>query len=181
MIGRSAMQAYALTMFLGRIAGIAVPPIVRVLLMEFRHIVVAVSLGKYRRRSDGEVFAIALDDRRVRKVVVFVESVAVDDERLRTHLQLVDSTVHGGDAGTEDVHLVDFLRTDDTHSPCYGVALNLLTQHIALLRCELFGVVQEVVMIVLGQNHGCRIDTASQTSASSLVASCLHEVFIIIW
>ena len=89
-VRRGAMFLDALSVLLGGIAGIVVPTVVRVLLVELLHVVVTIGLGKDGGGSDGEILAIAFHDGGVRKgmaqlsiVAVFVigvESVAIDDE-----------------------------------------------------------------------------------------------------
>ena len=189
MVGRGAMLLDALAVLLGGIAGIVVPAVVRVLLVEFLHVVVAIGLGKDGGCSDGKILAIAFHDGGVGQgmallstVAVFVigvESVAVDDEGFGAHGQGIDGSVHGGDAGTEDVHLVDFGCGHDAQCPGNGVALDFLAERIALLGGELLGVVQQWILVVFRKDDGCGIDTAGEASTSRFVATCLDEVFMI--
>jgi hypothetical protein len=45
----------------------------------------------------------------------------------------------------------------------------------------LFGVVQHVVMIVLGQYHRSSKHASGKTSASRLVAATLYDAFLMVW
>ena len=160
------------------VAGVVVPSVEGKLLVEPHHAVVAVGLGEDGGGGDGEVGGVALDDAVVGndlsvalRVVVGIEAVAVDDEVVGTHGELVDGTVHGGDAGTQDVHLVNLLVRDDAHGPTDGIALNLLAQLVALSGRQLLRVVQQGVLIVGSQNHGGGIHRSGQTATPGLVAA----------
>lgn len=199
MIRRCAVLFYTFAMLFCGVASIVIPSIKRKFLVEFLHVVVAIGLGKNRCSSDAEVLAIALHDGLVRNkaslpirervtvgifiegFLVRVEAVAVYDEMLWAHLECIDGSVHGCDACAEDVHLVNLLWSDDAHSPRYGIALNLLAQTIALLRCELLGVVEHFVVIVGRQDDRRRIHAACKTASASFVTSCLHNVRLEKW
>jgi len=188
-VRRGAMLLDALAVLLGGIAGIVVPTIVRILLVEFLHVVVAVGLGEDGGGCDGEVFAIAFHDGgmgqgmtllgTVRVFIVGVESVAVDDEGFGTNGKGIDGSVHGCDAGTEDVHLVDFGCSHNAQCPGYGIALDFLAECIALVGCELLGVVQTWVLVVFGQDDGGCIDATSKTTSPCFVTTCFDEFFMI--
>ena len=51
-----------LAMFLGGVALVGEPVVLRIFLSQLVHIVVTVGLGENRGGSDGEIFPIALDD-----------------------------------------------------------------------------------------------------------------------
>ena len=46
--------------------------------------------------------------------------------------------MHSEYRGVEDIDAVYLLRGDDTHSPCYGITLDNLTQLLTTLVCQLF-------------------------------------------
>ena len=54
----------------------------------------------------------------VEVAVVGSESVAVDEEEVGLWGELAYGTVHGRYGGSEDVHLVDFLRGACGYGPC---------------------------------------------------------------
>ena len=107
-----------------------------------------------------------------------LESIPIHDDSLWTHLQLIQGTMHREDGSIEDIDLVDFLWSDDTHSPGNGIALDDLTQLISPLLGKLLRVVQQIVLIILWQYHRCRIDTACQTTTPSFVATRLYLPFV---
>ena len=126
----------------GRVAHVVIPFVHGVFVMQPHHAVVAVGLGEDGGGGDSEIFSVTFDDTGMWQVVVFVEAIAVDDEFLRPYAELVDGSVHGGDAGTENVHLVNLLVRDNAHSPSHSIALNLGTQLVALLCRQLLRVVE---------------------------------------
>ena len=188
-VGCGAMLLDALAVLFGGIAGVVVPAVVRVLLVELLHVVVAISLGKDGGSSDGKILAIAFHDGGVGQgmtqlvtvavFVISVESVAVDDEGFGAHGKGIDGSVHGCDAGTKDVHLVDFGCGHDAQCPGNGIALDFLAERIALVGGELLGVVQTWVLVVFGQDDGGCIDATCKTTSPCFVATCFDELFMI--
>ena len=75
--------------------------------------------------------------------------------------------------------MVYLLGRDNAYSPGYGIALYLFAQQIATALGELFGVVEQCVLVVGRQNDRCGIDGTGQTAATGLVASGLYESFVI--
>ena len=142
MVGSRAILTDGDSVSRGRVAHVVIPFVHGVFVMQPHHAIVAVGLGEDGSGGDGKIFSVTLDDACVWQVMVLVEAIAVDDEFLRTHVELVDGSMHGGDAGTENVHLVNFLVRDDAYSPSHGIALNLGTQLVALLCRQLLRVVE---------------------------------------
>ena len=165
MIRSDAVLSDGIAMFLGGIAFVRLPVVLRVFLGQAVHVVVTIGLGKYRSGSNAQVFAVALDDGGVWDVdgitidhgTVGLESVAVNDDVLRAHLQLIQGTMHGQYGGIEDIDFVYFLRSDDTHRPRYGITLNDVTQLLTALVRQLFGVVQLLILIVFREDYGSSI------------------------
>ena len=77
MIWSDAILLDSLTMFLGRIALIAMPVVLGIFLGKTVHIIVTICLGKDAGGSYGEIFAIALYYCGVGQVVVWFESIAI--------------------------------------------------------------------------------------------------------
>ena len=183
-VGGDAVLADGLAVLLRGIALVGEPVVLGIFLCQAVHVVITIGLGEDAGGSDSEVFAVALDNRRmgqllaVSRVLIGLEAVAIDDDGLRAHFQLIQCPMHGEDRGVEDIDLVDLLGGDDAHSPGYGIALDDLTQLIAALLRELLRVVEELVLITVGQDDGSSIDTACQAATTSLVAACLNLAFV---
>lgn len=178
MVGRGTTGDNSGTVLLGRIAFVVVPVVVRKLFVQTVHVVVAVGLGQNRGRSDGEVLAVTLYHRGMRDVGIGFKAVAVDEQVLGTYLQLGDGTVHSQERGVEDVDFINLLRSDDTDGPGQSLAFNDLAQGITLAFGQLFGVVEQVVTEILGQNDGSGIYGSGQATAACFVASGFDEVGI---
>lgn len=178
MVGRSATGGNGCAVLTGGIAFVMVPVIIRVLFVQAVHVVVAVGLGQNRCRSDGEVLAVTLYHRGMRDVGIGFEAVAVDEQVLGTYLQLGDGTVHGQERGVEDVDFINLLRGNDTDSPGQSLAFDDLAQGITLAFGQLFGIVEQVVTEILGQNDGSGIYGSGQATAACFVASGFDELGI---
>lgn len=83
------MLAYGLAVLAGGVALVASPAILRALVVEGVHIVVAEGLGQNAGGGDGLVFAVALDDGGVGQGAVGLEAVAVDDYGFGSYAELV--------------------------------------------------------------------------------------------
>ena len=180
MIGCDAVLADGITMFLSGIALVGEPVVLGVFLSKTVHIIVTIGLGEDARSSDGEVFAVALDDRGVGDVVIRFEAVAIDDDGLRANHQLIQGTMHRKDGGIEDVDLVYLLRGDDSHGPGNGITFDDLPELITALLRQLLRVVEQVVLIVIRQDDGSRINTASQTTTSGFIAASFDLAYIVV-
>ena len=138
------------------------------------HIIIAIGLGKNGGSRNGKIFAITFYNGRMRQFPVFLKAVSVDEQMLRTQLQPVDSTMHGEKRGVQDVYLINFLRRDNSHRPRQSLFFYNFTQGIPLLFGKLFGVVQQFVLEVFGQDNGGSINRLPQRQprpASSQPAS----------
>ena len=175
-----AMLADGLTVFLGGIALVAQPIVLGVFLGKGVHIVITKRFGEDARCSYRQILAIALDYGGVWQVMIRFETVAIDDDGLRTDSELVEGAVHGENRGIEDVDFVNFPGCDHSYRPCHGITHDDLTQGVALPLRELLGVIELVVGIVGRENDRRRIDAASETTASSLVAARLSKAGMIV-
>ena len=178
-IGRDAELFDGFAVFFRGVTLVREPVVLRIFLSKTIHVVIKIGLGENRGSSGSQLFTIALNDGGMRDILVFLEAVAIDNNRLWAHLQLVEGPMHRKNRGIEDVDLVDLLRRDDANSPNHRIALDDLAQLIALLLGELFGVVQEFVLIAFWEDNRSRIDAASQTPTPSLIATCLYLSFVI--
>ena len=180
MIGRNSECFDGLTVLFGGVSLVAKPVVLRILLGQLVHIVVTIGLGKDRGCRDGEELAITLDNGRMRKVTIRFEAVAVDNDGFRAHLKLVEGPMHGQDRGIENVDAVNLLRSDDTYGPSHRIALNDLAQLIALTLSQLFGVVEQFVVLIGGQDDSRSIDAACQTASTRLVAAGFYLSLVIV-
>ena len=106
---RRSVEPDGIAVRLRGIALVVLPVVAGIAFSLLKHVFVAVSLGKYRRSSNGEILAVALHDSGMRQRrggatdavsqqrAVAAEAVAVDDDRLGTHAETVERTVHGED------------------------------------------------------------------------------------
>ena len=148
MIRGGAMEAYGLPMNRGRIALVGIPMILRVLLVQGKHTLIAVCLGQYAGCCYAHVLAIPLHDGGVRYIPIRLEAIAVHDNLLGANRQLVKGSMHGQYAGIEDIDLVYLLIVHNTHCPRNGIPLNDAAQLVTLLPTKLLGVVEQIIVIV---------------------------------
>jgi hypothetical protein len=71
----------------------------------------------------------------------------------------------------EDVQAVDVRRFDDGYGPGEGLVFDFEAEGVALVRGELFGVVEEWVAVVWWEDDGCSDDGACEWPAAGFVAS----------
>ena len=178
-VWRGAVQAYALAVRLRGIALVLLPVVVGILLCKTVHVFVAKCLGEDARCGYRLILTVALHYRCVGQVAVVCEAVAVDDDRLGAHGELVERTVHGEEAGVEDVYAVDLLGRNHAHSPCHGVAHYLVAQRAACLLAKFLRVVEQSVVVVGRQNDGSSVHASSKTTATGFVAASLNEVGLV--
>ena len=179
MIGSDAILSDGITMFFCGITFVTLPVVVGKLFCQAIHIIIAIGLGQNAGSSNGEIFAITFHDGGGRQRMIRRETISVDNNGFWAYLQLIQSTVHSQDRGTQNIDTIDFLRGDDTHRPGNGFALNHLTQCITSMFCKLFRVIKFGILIVRWQDNGRCIDTACQTSTACLVAARFYQTFII--
>ena len=175
MIWGYAVLLDGLAMLPGGITLVATPVVLRIFLGKTVHIVVTIGLGEDAGSCYGEILAVALYYCGVGQVMIWLEAIAVYYDCLGTHAQGIEGSVHGEDAGIEDVYLVDFPGSDNAKSPGYGIALDYLAQGIAPLLGELLGVVEVGIAVVGREDDGSGIDTAGKTTSTGLIATSLYQ------
>ena len=156
------------------------PAIMGIFLGKVVHVVVAKGLCQDAGSSDGKIFAVTLHYGGVGQATVGFEPVSVHYYGLRSHCELVKSTVHGKERSIQNVYAVDFLWRHHTHSPCHSIANHNFAQGIALLFGQFLRVIEQGILIVLGQNDSSGIYTASEASTSCLVTARFYHAFMII-
>ena len=92
---------------------------------------------------------------------------------------MVNRPVHGQKTGVKDVYSVDFFGCDDPDSPSQSVTFNLRSQRVATAIGKFLAVVERGVLIIGRQNDGSGIHASGQTTTSSLIATGLYHLFII--
>ena len=111
--------------------------------------------------------------------MVWFETIAIHDNSLWTNLELIECPVHRQDTGIEDIDLIYLLGSNDSYSPSHGITLYLHAKSLPPLVCKLLAVVECFILITRRQNDSSGIDTASQTTTTSLIAAGLYKVLII--
>lgn len=81
----------------------------------------------------------------------------------------------------EDVYLVNLLGRHNAYRPRHGIALNLLAKGVASLLGQLLRVVELGIVVVGRQDDSGGVNTTSQATTASLIATSLNKVFIIMW
>ena len=90
---------------------------------------------------------------------------------------MIKCTVHSQKRSIENIDFINFLRSNDTYSPCHGIPLYDLAQLMTFLVGELLGIVQFFILVIRRKNHSRRIDTACQTATTGLIATGLYLPF----
>ena len=99
----------AFPVFLGGVALVTCPVVHGVAFVQLLHVLVPVSLRKYRGGSDCHVFAVTFDYAMMFDAPVRFETVAVHENVLGGDAQLSQCPVHSLDGRVEDVYFVYFL------------------------------------------------------------------------
>lgn len=100
----------------GWVSLVVVPSILRMGLVLFQHVCITVCLCQHRRRRDGQILAITFYDALMGDKPVRNEAVAVNNNTARLRAELLQSQMHGLDAGLQDVYLIYLLVIDHRHS-----------------------------------------------------------------
>ena len=161
-----------------RIAHIPFPSVLRVLGRKFPHIFVPVCLCQHRCRGDGRELGVTLHHALVLIAVERLEPVSVYQQIFRLDIQSAHSPLHSGDGCIQYVYGVYLFCTYLFDCPRDGLLLYHRTEQFPCLFGHLLGVIQQRVIEVLRQDHGCRKDRSGQRAASGFVAACLYQVCI---
>ena len=94
MVFRSTVRLYAFAMSFSRIAGIALPAVVRMGQCEFTHNIVSVGFCKDRSRCNVLVGGVPFDLAVVRDVLIGMKSVPIDCNKVGLGVQLCNAPVH---------------------------------------------------------------------------------------
>ena len=89
MIGRDAILADGVTVFLCGVTLVREPVVLGVFPCQLVHVVITIGLGLDACSSNGKIFPVTLHDGGMGEVLVGLELIAIHNDRLWTHLELV--------------------------------------------------------------------------------------------
>ena len=92
------------------------PPIFRMLYCQCLHAFIAMGLGQYAGRRDGEEPTVSLDFASVR-YGMSPKSVSINQEVIGTSGQAINGPMHGQIRGLQDVYPLNFLDGSPSHAP----------------------------------------------------------------
>ena len=141
--------------------------------MEAAHRFVTMRLSKNGCGSDIGKSTITLHESLPRQIAVGLESVAIHNHSTGTHLQRIKGAMHSKDRCVKDIDFVNLMIIDDADCPSHSLRLNDGAQRVALSFGELFAIVKQWVVKIVGKDNCGGIDRTSKTTTSSLVASSL--------
>lgn len=130
----------------GSVALVLDPIVLREFVMYFLHVIIAVGLGQYAGRSYGSINPIALDDTLMGNSFIRSEPVAVDQQKPGLWIKLLYGQVHAFKRSFQDVDLVNLAVTQVGNGIGKSVLFNERTQLVALLFCQLLGVINKRVV-----------------------------------
>ena len=70
------------------------------------------------------------------------------------------------------------LWRDDTYSPSHSIALDDFAKLVATLLSELLGVVEEFILVAIGQNDSSSVYATRQAATTCFVATSLNLSFV---
>lgn len=170
----------------GRISGIRLPVVVGVDLGQIPHQLIPVRLRQDARRGNRHKTRVPLHEASVRRQPRLTpEAIPIDQQVIRLdpcRQQRPRRPPHPEEGRLQDVDLVDFLRADKTHCPS-GVALDSLTQFIALFFSQLLAVIElrigdQIQRDLLPHPHRSRDDRPSEAAPPRFVATDFESSFL---
>ena len=169
-VGRDAIFFDGSIVRLCGVAHVVFPAILRKFLRNGAHIFVAMRFGKNRRCGNAHHRGIALHDSAVGNIAVRLKPIAIHQNEFRLLLQLLQRAVHGKDGCIEDIDAVNLFGPHMRHRPRPSLLLDDGTQHIALAFRQLFAIVDDLVVKIIGQNHGSRRNRPHKGSTPRFIA-----------
>ena len=130
-------------MFLGSIADIVAPAIIRMTPRRALHEAVARDFGDDRRRRDRQRFLIAAHERicRTRQVIGNIQP--VDESGVGFHRQRSQRAPHCGEGRSDDAGLINFAAACSTDAD-FGALAQLSKSALALLGREFFRIIKTI-------------------------------------
>ena len=170
-------------MHLSTISHILFKPILRKLLGKLAHQAVATHLRDDAGDSNGNHFAIALDDSFMGKGEIrnpqSIYQAMVNFQRMFL-LECRDSSSHGIVRGAKDIFAIDLLRIGKHLGPEHAAVFeNFLEQDFAFFFGNFLGIIDPVAAETIRQNHRCHRHRTRERPATGLIdtANHLHAPF----
>ncbi len=157
----------------GRIAFVFVPTVLRIRRGGLLHVKVALGLGEDRGSGDVGIASVAFDIGLIWNVAIWSETVAIDGYRSRLRIKLSQGPVHGFYRCLKYVYTVDFFGRYHSYGPCDGLGFDDFAQLHTPAFGQLFGVVDERMREIVGQNYRCCDDRSGKASTSGFIGSGL--------
>ena len=143
MQGRWPMFHQGLTMGIGRISHVGIPPILWICFRGLKHVCVAMCFGQNAGCSNRCNLSIALHKTRMRRHVFRRnKSIPINQEVIRLTGQSAHRPTHGLKGGLQNVHPVNFIGGYKGHGPRNGLGFNFCAQRLSLSCREFFAVIQ---------------------------------------
>lgn len=174
-MGRQPVFANGQPMLTRRVAFVLKPAVLRILLGQTAHILVTVGLGKYRGSRNVGIFAVALNNTAVGDGQLRTEPVSINEQEARSGIEPADRQRHSLERSVQDVDLVDARRRNRLYGPGDRLALDDLSQPIAVALGHLLRIVKPLVMKIRRKDHRRSKDRPGQTAAPGLIAPGLEQ------
>ena len=136
--------------------------------------------GENGCRCDGGVFPVAFHHAKMGCGRVGMEFVAIYQDELWSSLQCVEGAVHGEQRGLQDVYPVNCFGAHFGYCPGKTFFFNDFAQSIALVCRKLFGIIQQRMVKIFGQNNRCREHRACQAATTCFVAASLQKIRLMV-
>jgi hypothetical protein len=165
------MLAKAFKVQFGRVAFVLRKTVFRIFAVEVEHEAIAGNFRDDAGGGDGEAEGVAVNERGLlnRKRS---NGQSIDQHVIRSRSELNGGGTHGFVRGAEDVQLVDVAMSNDGDRTEYiGARDQLLVETPALEGRELFGIAQDVVVVVTGKDDCGGHDRSSEGTAPGFVDS----------
>jgi hypothetical protein len=155
----------------GCVAFVLRETVFRIFAVELEHEPIASYFCDHAGGGDGEAEGVAADERGLldRKRS---NGQSIDQHVIRSRSELNDGGTHGFVRGAENVQLVDVAMSNDCDRPVYiGAREQFFVETLALEARELFGIPQDVVVVVTGKDDCGGDDRAGEGTAPGLIDS----------
>lgn len=141
--------------------------------MEKPHTFVTMGLGQDRCGRNVCKSGVTLHKCQTLPVTPLREAVAIDNHGPRQNRQRVESTMHCEYGGPQDINPVDLASIDNPYGPCDSLTLDNRTEPVALSLGQLFGIIKEGMMEIIGEDDSRRKNRTGETPSSGLITTGL--------
>jgi hypothetical protein len=142
---------------------------------------IAVGLGQYTGSGYSRILTIALYNALVTDTHIGWKNMAIYQQQLWPHLQGIYGAVHSPEGCPQDVYAVYLGHIGTAHGPCHCLLLYNGPQCGPLCFGELFTVIQQRVVKVMGQYYRRRKYRPGKAPTACLVAPGLYNPRCIAW